>query len=166
MAISLSTMTNDTSAANTPTAFSPTGINWIADWRAEGTAKERILVNTTAATSYPETFRLTYNKVTNVYAGTNINAPLQVPVRQGFLFLSSLRTTYGLTDSADASYEAALPIVTTLTVKAPNHVLITDSVIFNHIKRMLGALYEQGSSAAISRVSNLMHGILSPKGIV
>lgn len=165
MSISLSPMTIDTSVTYSPSSISPVGLNWLADWRKRNDGKILNLINTSAPTSYPENFRVSYSTVPDVYAGTQVARPLMVPVKSGYKIFVSLRSVYGLADSGDAQYEAALPIVSSLTLTVPNHQLMTDTVVENHIKRMLGFLYEQGSAAIVKRLPAIMRGILIPTGL-
>lgn len=163
MSISLVTKTTDTSTGVNPTTLSVGAFNYSSDWRVKSNKpEEAILTNLTAPTSYPETLRFARRSVANIYNGWDVERALWLPTKVGFELVGQLKTIYGLADSADATYEAALPISTHLVVKAPNNELITPTVVLSHIRRLLNGFYEIVSSTQTSRLPSLMRGALIP----
>lgn len=165
MAISLVVKTTDTSTGSSPASIAVAALNYAADWRVRSQSTgEEILTNITAPTSYPETMRFAWNQVSDIYAGTDVEKALYLPTRRGLSFVVQLKSIYGLSDSADAAYAAALPMSSHLVVKVPNNELITASVVKTHIARMLAGLFDTGSTTN-ARLESLMRGVLTPSDL-
>lgn len=165
MAISLVVKTTDTSTGSSPASITVAALNYGSDWRIRSQSTgEEILTNITTPTSYPETMRFAWNQVSDIYAGTDVEKALYLPTRRGLSFVVQLKSIYGLTDSDDATYAAALPMSTHIVCKVPNNELITAAVVRAHIARTLAGLYETGSTTT-DRLEGLMRGVLTPKDL-
>lgn len=139
-------------------------LNYAKDFRVtKDEPNEAIITNLTSPLDQPERFRFAHNNVADVYRGTGIDPTLYYPSRRGTQVLCQLTDVYSVTDSADASYLALLPVECHLVIKVPNNDLITPEQAEKIVCRMLGGLYETESTATqYTRLQALLRGALLP----
>lgn len=166
MSISLNVNTTDTSISGfTPASLTVAALNFAADYRVtQRKGNEVTLTNITAPTDAPETYRFGYSEIPNIYMDTGIEKSMWLPTKRGLSVILQLKSVYSLSDSADATYRALLPMWAHMVLRYPNHQLVTPAVVQTHIKRMLAGLYDTGTTDT-SRLSALMRGSVLPKDL-
>lgn len=162
-------MSKSLSMGYTDTAFgSPATLNFVranTNYGADFTIKqlssgETKIVNITSSNDRPETIRLAYSEVKDVYVNSGIDSAYYAPSRRGFSLVSQITEVARVTESIDGSvYD--LPISAHLVIKAPNDALITATVIETVLKRLMSSLYNDNVTTT-TRLAQLMKGAVTP----
>lgn len=139
-------------------------INFGADYRVKyHDATSLVLTNMTAPVDKPESIKITVNPIKDIYKGSVIDPSLYGTSRRGVSLMCNLSAVYTVEDSVlGTSYD--VPFACHIVVKTPADALITPSVIQDAITRMLGGLYESGSSDT-TRIAALLRGSLVPSDL-
>lgn len=164
MSYSVSNSVTDTAISGvTAPALTLPVLNYDADYRlkAASSANEVIMVNTTTSLDQDESIRIAVSDITDVYKNAGISSDSIISNKQGYSLLVQLNKTVKIVDSGDATYSAHVPITANLVIKIPKHEAITNAVIQDTVKRLVAALYENGSIKALA----LLKGAISPKGL-
>lgn len=141
-------------------------LNYNADFRVrEDEPNEAIITNLTSPIDQPERFRTAHSDVADVYRNTGIDPTMYYASRRGTQILAQLTDVYKVTDSADASYEALLPVSAHLVLKVPNNDLITDTLAITVLERLLACLYETTGTETSTRIAALLRGALLPSSL-
>lgn len=168
MAKTLSVNYNDTtiSGATAPVVTVPV-LNYAVDFRVKNDEpNESIITNLMSPISQPERIRVAQQDVADIYRNSGIDPTLYYQSRRGTQVLVQLTDVFKVTDSADASYEAQLPISMHLVIKVPNNDLITEAALKTEIARLLGALYETNASGSTTcRLTSMLRGALLPASL-
>lgn len=163
-----------TKSVNKNLGFTPTNadlpthkMDWSSNWAVKKDAgSELVLANKVATYGYPNNIRIAVSDVADVYKGTSIDKSLYLPNRAGVSILSQATQVWTLTDSADTSYLAALPISAHLVLKLPQSEFITaGDVLSTVIGQLAGSLNDAGTGFTSARLAALMRGIKTPSGI-
>lgn len=167
MAKTLSVNYTDTAISGaTATQLTLPTLNYRADFRvSKDEPNEAILTNLTSPISQPERIRTAHSDVANVYSNTGIDPTMYYASKKGTQLLAQLTDVFKVTDSADAAYEALLPVSVHLVMKVPNNELITPDVVITEVERLLGTLYETTGSNPESRLRALLRGALVPSSL-
>lgn len=138
-------------------------LNYDADYRlkASSTANEVVMVNTTTSLDTDESIRIAVSDITDIYKNAGISCDSIISNKQGYSLLIQLNKTVKITDSVDATYSAHVPITANLVIKIPKHEAMTNVVLQDTVKRLVSALYENGTIKALA----LLKGAISPKGL-
>lgn len=137
-------------------------VNFGVDYRVrEDEPDQAIVTNLTAPQGKPEKFRWAYSEVQDVYRGTDIEPALRTQTKKGVQILCQLTETWNVTDSADATYNVALPVSAHIVLKIPNSDVITVDNVQYLIGRLISGLYETGSDNT-SRLQSMLRGSLLP----
>lgn len=166
MALSVKVNYTDTpvSGAQAPEITIPV-LNYSDDFRIDtNRPSEAILANITSPLGKPEKIRYAASDVSNVYSGTDVDRALWAPTLKGVSILAQLVDTYTVVDSADPTFEMALPMECHLVVKVPANELITADMVETFIGRLLATLFETGDTGT-TRLKALLRKSLVPKGL-
>lgn len=166
MAKTLSVNYTDTPlATGTAVQYELPQLNYKADFRVtKDEPSEAIITNLTSPIDQPERFRWAHNNVVDVYKNSGIDPTLYYQSRRGTQVLCQLTDVYKVTDEADTSYLALLPVTCHLVVKVPNNDLISPAVVEALIQRMLSGLYET-DNGQYTRLRSLLRGALLPASL-
>lgn len=141
-------------------------LNYAEDFRvSKDEPNEAVITNLTSPISQPERFRFAHSDVANVYGNTGIDPTMYYASRRGTQILCQLTDVFKVTDSADAAYEALLPISCHLVVKVPNNELVTEQVVIAEIQRLMGGLFQTEGSENTLRLNALLRGALVPTSL-
>lgn len=164
-AIVIVTNTNTATDPATGTrTLNPQPINFGADWRVvTDKPGEIVLSNITAPVAQPETLRIAFSEVADVFKNAAIDASGvdygdAPPIRRGLSILVQLNTV--VTDGNSSPYPASA----NFTFKLPVGADPLGSEVETLLERLLGALYETGETSVNNRVSALIHGAVGPVG--
>lgn len=137
-------------------------LNYKTDFRVtKDEPSEAIITNLTSPIDQPERFRWAHNNVVDVYRNSGIDPTLYYATRKGTQILCQLTDVYQVTDSADASYMALLPVEAHVVIKVPNNDLITPEKVEGLVTRMLAGLYET-TAGQYTRLQAMLRGALLP----
>lgn len=166
MAKALSVNYTDTAISGVSSlSFSRGLVNFGADFVVKSDEPgEVILTNLTSPVVYPEKMRISSSEVANVYNGSSIEPSLYAPTKRGTSLLVQLSEVWKVTDTVDASIEAALPVTAHLVIKVPNHELVTPAAVQTLVGRLISGLYETGDLST-TRLTALLRGSLKPSDI-
>lgn len=140
-------------------------VNFGADFRpVSDTPGEVVITNITSPTDRPESFRIGYSTVADVYKGTAIDPSVYAPSRKGISVLVQLTDTYSVSDSTDADYRVDLPISSHLVIKVPSSEYLTVAMIEAQVGRLISGMFETGSETT-SRLQALLRGSLKPSDL-
>lgn len=154
--------TDTTVTGGTAVSLTLPQLNYAADFRVtKDEPSEAIVTNLTSPIDQPERIRWAHNNVADVYKNTGIDPTLYYASRRGTQFLCQLTDVYSVTDSADASYLAMLPVEAHLVLKVPNNDLISPEIAEGIVTRMLAGLYET-TAGQYTRLRSLLRGALLP----
>jgi hypothetical protein len=141
-------------------------VNFGADFRvASNEPDEIIITNLTSPLGYAEVVRFQTKQLADIYANTSVDKALYAASRKGRQIYIALNDIFRVVDSNDASFEMALPLSASLTVKFPQNAMITQSVIVALIERLVGLLFETDDEAMSPRIKALIRGSLKPKDL-
>jgi len=162
-------MSKSLSFSYTDTAFgSPATLNFVranTNYAADFVAKEvksgeTKIVNITSANDRPESIRIAYSEVKDIYVNSGIDSGYYAPSKKGFSLVTQITEVARVTESADGSvYD--LPLTAHLVIKAPNDALITAAVIETMLKRLMSSLYNDNVTTS-TRLAQLMKGACTP----
>lgn len=137
-------------------------VNFSSDYRTrEDEPDNVILTNLTAPQGKPESFRFAYSEVADVYKGTNIEPALRTQTKRGVQVLVRVDETWQVKDSADPTYEVALPVSAHLVLKIPNSDMITSEQVEYLVGRLVSGLFNSGETGT-DRLTSLLRGSLKP----
>lgn len=140
-------------------------VNYGADFKIKSDEPgEVILTNLTSPVVYPERIRFSVSDVNNVYTGSSIEPSLHAPTKRGTSLLVQITENWKVTDTADASFEAALPVSAHIVIKVPNHELVTPDAVETLVGRLISGLYETGVTTD-KRLTALLRGSLKPSDL-
>lgn len=154
----------DTAIAGNPVlTFPRASLNIAADLRVKSNqpGKEVVFTNITSPIDRPEKIRIAYSDVTNVYAGTGIDASVLAPTKRGISILVQVTDVMSVTDDADPDYRIDLPVSYHLVIKVPASEFITADEVKTGIGRLLSSLFDTGVSTT-SRLEAILRGSLVP----
>lgn len=166
-------MTKSVSVNHTDTAISGVSslslarglVNFGVDWKIKGDEPGTVVAtNLTSPLNAPETFRFGSQDVADVYKGTGIDPSFYAPSRRGVSILAQLNEVWTVTDSADASYEVALPISAHIVIKVPNNENITPAMVQTLLGRVCSGFYNTGL-ATTERFQAMLRGSLKPSDL-
>lgn len=157
----------DTPVEGTPVfTFPRATLNLAADMRVKSNqpGKEVVLTNITSPNDRPEKIRIAYSDVSNVYAGTGIDASVLAPTKRGVSVLAQVTEVISVTDDADSDYRIDLPVSYHLVIKVPSSEFINAADVKAGIGRLLSSLFDTGVDTT-SRLEALLRGSLVPAGL-
>jgi hypothetical protein len=120
---------------------------------------EATLENTTVPLGYGESIRFASKDVKNIYNSTNVDASLQAPTKRGRSILISLDEIWKETDSADATYEVALPMHGHIVLRVPNNSTLTYDDVLAFFERLVTLAYPE-NAATSARLRDIIKGAL------
>lgn len=147
----------------TRTGITPAKINYAADWRvvSEGPG-EVVLTNIKTTGDFPETLRVAFSQVADVFKGTSLSAP------EGGANALSNKTGVNILVQANLvgvdEYGTYWPVQAHLVLKAPT-VAMTGATLEEVVERLLGHLFETGASTPETRLNALLKGAVQPAGV-
>lgn len=140
-------------------------LNFGADFRVKSNQPgEAVLANITSPVDRPETLRIAYSNIANVYAGTSIEPSLIAPTKRGVSVLAQVTDIISVTDDADPDYRIDLPVSYHVVIKIPANENLTPALIQEGLGRMVSALFDTGSTS-LTRIQALIRGSLVPTDI-
>lgn len=122
---------------------------------------EATLTNTEIALGYNESIKLSSRNVKDVYANTDVDRSLYAPTRKGRSLMISLDEVWKETDSADATYEVALPMHGHIVLRVPNNSTLSYDNVLAFLQRLVSFLYGENDSTS-ARVRDMLKGALIP----
>lgn len=138
-------------------------INFAKDFRVkENKESEMILTNLTSPFDRPETLRVGYSRIKDVYLNTQIDPSVYSPTKSGISILTQLSETFSVTDSVDPSYRVDLPVKAHLVISVPNSSDITVDMVQTLVGRLVSTLYDTGKSDT-TRLAQILRGALMPE---
>lgn len=140
-------------------------VNFGADFKVkQDEPDEAIVTNLTSPLSFPEKFRFGATEVNDVYKGAGIDPSYNAPSKRGVSILGQLTEVWTVNDSADASFQVALPVSAHIVVKVPKNENITPAMVQTLVARCISAFYETGS-ASTDRIGAMLRGSLLPSDL-
>lgn len=137
-------------------------VNYGADFRVRSDEPgEAVITNLTSPIDRPEKYRFAMNEIKDIYRNTGIDTTLYSPSRRGASVLCQLTDVWTVVDSADPSYEVALPIEGHIVLKLPANENITADMVKGFIGRLISGLFETGTVNS-GRLKSLLRGSLLP----
>jgi hypothetical protein len=99
-----------------------------------------------------------------MYAGSHLEtSPQKLPNRTGTKIYANNLETWSKTDSSDASYEALMPAVCSISIKVPNDPLVTASEVWDFVLRTVATLAANSTSGhAYDWLNRLLNGSTNP----
>jgi hypothetical protein len=164
MAATFTTNVTDTAISGvTALAFAERGlINFEADFaRRAGQNGDLRLINITSPPGCLEVYRYSYNEVSNIYSGFNIDPAYQLASRRGANLLVGLTEVWSKGDDTDATYRKDSGISGHIVLKYPQDEIITAARMEAFIGRLLSGLYNTGKESTV-RMGALLRGSLEP----
>lgn len=102
-------------------------------------SKELVATNIACPIDMPETVKLSFAEVPNVYAGTGIDPAFYAPSKRGMSLLVQLQTVAKVIDDEDSSYEVHLPISIHSVIKLPYNEMLATDLVVDYFLRSIGA---------------------------
>lgn len=164
MSKSINMVTADTAIAGVtaPTLTLPV-LNYDSDFRLKksNAANEVVMVNTTTGLDEDEQIRVAFNEIADIYKNAGISCDNVSSSKTGYSLLVQLTKTVKVTDSADATYSAHVPLSVHIVIKVPRMEAVTNETIKLLVSRLFATLYEGGALKALG----MLKGAISPKGL-
>lgn len=162
MSYAISQKTTDTAVTGVASMSMPVKVtNFNADYRVVSrTSSEVILQNMQSPVTSPRSYRFGVKNVANIFGNSPVVKTPDCPSAIGTQILIGINDTISIEDSVSGkAYQ--LPIRSHLVITLPNDPLVTKSVVYEHVQRLVAGLFEQGV-VSDERINALMHGILTP----
>lgn len=156
----------DTLIAGDPTlTFSRGALNYSANWRVVSDGPSEVkLTNISSPLDAPETIRIAYSDVKNIYANTALEPSQMSPSKAGASILVELKEVITVRDDANSDLDLHLPVSYHIVMKLPKSSNITSDDVFTGLGRLVSALYDTGSNTA-TRLESMLRGSLVPTDI-
>lgn len=156
----------DTAISGVTSLTFPRGLlNYKVDYRVKSdTSNELILTNLTSPVDRPERIRISYQEISNIYSGTDIDASVYSPSKRGTSILVQLTEILSVTDSTVPAFRVDLPLSIHLVLKVPANENLTSDIVLASLGRLISGLFETGSTAN-TRMNSLLRGSLSPSDL-
>lgn len=140
-------------------------LNFGADFSIkESKANEVVLTNIRADIDRPETIRLSWSTLTDVYRNSSIDPSVYAPSRKGVNVLAQVTNVLSISPSANSEARVDIPVSTHLVIKTGAQAEITADVIITQVSRLLSSLFETGKTDT-SRLEAILRGALVPKDV-
>jgi len=140
-------------------------VNFGADFRIRTNEPgEAVITNITSPIDRPEKYRFAMNEIRDVYRNTGIDTTLYSPSKRGASVLCQLTDVWTVVDSADPSYEVALPLEGHIVLKLPANENITADMVKAFVGRLVSGLFETGVTSS-GRIRTLLRGSLLPQDL-
>jgi hypothetical protein len=120
---------------------------------------EATLENTTVPLGYGESIRFASKDVNNVYSQSKVDAALQAPTKRGRSVLISLDEVWKESDSADATYEVALPMHGHIVLRVPNNSTLTYDDVLSFFMRLTTLAFGENDGTS-ARLRDILKGAL------
>lgn len=164
MAKTVAKGSTDTTMTFSPDTVSLAHLNWSTDWQLLSEKPgEIVYLNSTSSSDQQETFRITYQRVANVYSGTEVSPSNQASVKSGTRLYLELRQTWKETSSTDDAYAILFPMRAAVSVTIPDASAVTGLNDYQDIeafvRRAYSGLYAPGSLTQTG-LKKLLRGIL------
>lgn len=162
MSYAISQKTTDTAVTGVASMSMPVKVtNFDADYRvASRSSSEVILQNMQSPTTAPRSYRFGVKNVANIFGNSPVVKTPECPSSVGTQVLIGINDTITIEESVSGkAYQ--LPIRSHLVITLPNDPLVTKTVVYEHVQRLVAGLFEQGV-VDDARLNALMHGILTP----
>lgn len=159
---------NRQDSASTPAVgkLQPDTINYANDFaRRGGDNTSLTIVNVTGPADRSETIKYAYNRVSNVYTGSQIDPSAFAQSKAGASVLVQVNDIMSITDDT-TKIRTDLPLQAHLVVKVPLHEAVTSQVLDQLLLRLLAATYEQNGVTPGPRLAALIRGAVTPKALV
>lgn len=163
-------MSFDTNYSNTPTvpvtpartADAPQPINFGEDFRVLREAPgEVVLTNIHAPIQNPETIRIAFSEIADVFKGTSIEANTDaVNMNSGMKRGCSILTQ--MTGVGVDANGVRFPYSAHLVLKIPYGPEPTWTSVAQVISRLMGSMYDTGEATIETRMDGLLRGVLTP----
>lgn len=153
----------DTPISGVPSLTLPIGlVNYGADFRVKSNEPgEVVITNLTSPTDRPERFRFAMSDIKDIYRNTGIDPSLYSPSKRGISILGQLTDVWTVVDSADPSYDVALPMEAHIVMKIPASEYLTADMVLAFLGRTVNSLLETGVNNS-NRLKALLRGSLLP----
>lgn len=152
-------------SGGTTHTFPRAALNFAADFRVKSNQpNEAILTNITSPVDRPESIRIGFSNIANVYSGTTIEPSVTAPTKRGVSVLCQVTDIISITDDTDADYRVDLPVSYHVVIKVPANENLTTALIQEGLSRMISALFET-DSATLTRLEALIRGSLIPSDL-
>lgn len=163
MAKSIEYNRTDTPISGVTSLTIPVGlVNYGADFRVKSNEPgEVVITNLTSPTDRPEKFRFAMSDIKDIYRNTGIDPSLYAPSKRGISILGQLTDVWTVVDSADPSYDVALPMEAHIVMKVPANDYITADMVLAFLGRTVDSLLETGVNNS-NRLKALLRGSLLP----
>lgn len=141
-------------------------LNYGSDFRVmRDEPSEAVITNITSPLDQPERLRWAHQDVSDVYRNSGIDPTLYYATRKGTQVLVQLTDVFSVTDSADPTYLALLPISAHLVLRVPNNDLLSEDVLMTEVSRLIGGLYETSTGGTEPRLRGILRGALMPAAL-
>lgn len=163
MAYTINRNYSDTPTGKAAPTITVVGLNFGADFRIDSDKKGQTdIVNITSPLGCEETWRFASTSVKDIYAGTKAARDMRYPSSRGVALLCQVNDIWTAVNGDDPKDIVALPVSAHLVVKVPANPLVSASDVKDLIGRMLGGLFETGSSGT-DRIEALLRQSTKPK---
>lgn len=137
-------------------------VNYKADWRVKSqTGKESVITNLTTPLDQPEKIRIAFTEVSNIYAGSGVEASVASPTKKGVSVLAQLTQVVKITDTADPDFCVELPLSFHIVMKVPTSAYLTADDVQTSLGRLISGVFDTGSTST-ARLNALFRGSLLP----
>lgn len=156
----VSDLVNDTIAA--PKNISVPDLKYSTDFtKVQDTSEEARIANVTGPDLLShESVRYARSEVANVYAGTNSDTAMTLPMKKGVQVMSEIRNTYRATNSV-TGLEYDLPCVGRIVLRFPATTCVTSTLVTDLLVRTIASAFDTGAVTA-SRIMDMAMGDLLP----
>lgn len=156
MALSLVTGSAQTANCATTVPLYPATVSFAF---AKDDPGEAVYQNVDAALDQPNSIRYAVTTVSNLFKGTPLT-PTSGQRVDGLSMLVQVMETWKIDDAADALAPYYFPVSAHMVLKVPNDALVTSAVVGPLVRRLLGAVYRNGTDSIDAAINPLLHGIV------
>jgi len=114
----------------------------------------------TSPTTQPNTIRLAYQQVTDIFKGNPQGlTPASGQSVVGSSVLVQVREVWKVDDAGDTLAPIYLPVSAHMVLRLPTDDLVDAAAVGGLVKRLVGAVYRNGTDAITVAYGNVMRGI-------
>lgn len=151
-----------TDTISTPKNISVPDLKFSTDFtKVLDTADEAKIANVTGTDLLShESIRFARSEVANIYAGSNSDSAMIMPMKKGIQVMCELSNTYRATNSVTGN-EYDLPCKARLVLRVPANTCVTEALVTDLLIRTIASAFGTGSVNA-DRLMDIVMGALLP----
>nr|6YFA_AA Chain AA, coat protein [Leviviridae sp.]6YFA_AB Chain AB, coat protein [Leviviridae sp.]6YFA_AC Chain AC, coat protein [Leviviridae sp.]6YFA_AD Chain AD, coat protein [Leviviridae sp.]6YFA_AE Chain AE, coat protein [Leviviridae sp.]6YFA_AF Chain AF, coat protein [Leviviridae sp.]6YFA_AG Chain AG, coat protein [Leviviridae sp.]6YFA_AH Chain AH, coat protein [Leviviridae sp.]6YFA_AI Chain AI, coat protein [Leviviridae sp.]6YFA_AJ Chain AJ, coat protein [Leviviridae sp.]6YFA_AK Chain AK, len=162
--------TNNSNSNFVDTSFTLKVPVYSKDYRVTQDEPDEVVVaNRQQPFGVKNTARYGIRQIADVYRNTTIDRAYQSPSKKGTSLVVQVTETWTVASTDDETYGYSLPFSAHVIVNVPQDALITEEILYDALKRLMGHFYEGNDTTSPTttsvRLKDMLQGALVPQSL-